>query len=442
MKSTYSYEQEVVEKMLNLVSDKVGLISNVATKKCLIDKKNINHGQIPNCYISSVTTNITKDLGMYIGGSGSSISKNKSIIKAIGEFIERYCALESSKIIRLESIKNIKAENIDYIDIRDLLYFSDEQYQKNNFPFEKYNPEDKICWVTGENLTSKKEVLIPAQKVYLNYSTDKKEKYYDAGLSTGLACGDSLENAIISGLYECIERDAFYLTWSCMLPGKKIILDNIRNCNLKKLLNILEMSSYGTLHIIDISLDTSVYTMLTILENSNGVGVSVAAASNLDPEVALLKSLEELVLTHSYTVNTYENKFNSNYPDINREDILDLDQHIYYYMNPNKNKLIEFITKNKEYVNLSELKNNSSRNTLDDLELIVNELNELDSQVVYKEITKEDIKHIGFRVVKVIATKLTNLDVMYNARYLGNKRMIDIINSNNSKLNEEPHPFP
>lgn len=442
MKSTYSYEQEIVKKMLNLVSNKVGFISNVLTKKCLIDRKNIIHGQIPNCYISWVDSSIAKDIGMNLGGSGASISKNRSIIKAIGEFIERYCALECTKIIRHESIENIKAENIDYIDIRELLHFSDEQYQKEYFPFEKYNPEDKIYWVAGENLTSKKEVLIPVQKVYLNYSTDKKEKNYDTRLSTGLACGDSLENAIISGLYECIERDAFYLTWSCMLPGKKIILDNIKNCNLKKLLDILEIYSYGTLHIVDISLDTSVYTILTILENSNGVGISVATASNLDPEVALLKSLEELVLTHSYTVDMYESKFNSNYPDIKREDILELDQHLYYYINPKNNKIIEFITKNKKYVNLSELKSNNSGNTFTDLELIVNELNELGSQVVYSEITKEDIKHFGFRVVKVIATKLANIDVMYNARHLGNKRLMDIINSNNSKINEEPHPFP
>ncbi|MEG1411439.1 MAG: YcaO-like family protein [Terrisporobacter sp.] len=442
MKSTYYYEQDIVGKMLNLLSSQAGLINDITIKKCVMDKKNITHGNIPNCYISSITTNITKNLGMNLGGSGASISKNRSIIKAIGEFIERYCALENSNITNYDSIKSLDSKNIEYIDIREFIHFSDDQYQEDNFPFKKYNSEDNIYWVDGYNVTNKCNVFIPAQKVYLNYRTDKEEYSYDTKLSTGLACGDSLENALLSGLYECIERDAFYLTWSCKLPGKKIILNNIKDYNLKKLIDILDMSSCGTLHIVDISLDTSVYTMLTVLENKSGVGISVAAASNLNPELAILKSLEELVLTYSGTVNIYENKFNSKYPDIYKEDILDLDDHIYYYMNPNNNKALEFITRNENYINSNDLKNNSLGNASDNLELIVNELNKLGAQVIYKDITNEEINQLGFSVVKVLSTKLGNIDVMYSARHLGTKRMLDIINYDNSKVNIEPHPFP
>lgn len=444
MKSKYLYEMEILDNMLDIVSNKNGLINSVVTSKHVIDNKNIIQGQVPSLYLSNIIMNNSKEKESGFGGSGVSLSKNMSIIKAIGEFIERFYAIEGNEADLYTNSLELGKQNIKYIDIRDLIFFSDEQYKNNKFLFTQYNPSHNIYWTNAYDVITNELILVPSQKVYLgmNYVKAEKEVNYDFRLSTGLACGDSLENAILSGLYECIERDAFYLSWMAKIPGRKIIIDEVKNYDLKKLLKFINRYSNGNLHIIDISIDTSAYTVLTIIENCNGIGFTVAAATNLDPEIAILKSLEEQYLTHSFILKLYHNRYNSKYPEISDLEIKDLNDHSIYYMNPEKRKAIDFYKNNQIMINLSELLNKSSYNKKNDLLLLSQELKSIGSNVVYKDIFNEELNHIGFKVVKVLATNLANLDITCDTKNLGNKRLNNILRSKGIEMNKDPHPFP
>lgn len=439
----YEYSNETMEKMLELVSSKTGLIKRVTSQKQTCDKNHRLLGNILPLYFSTAEIKLT-NYEWYKGGCGASLSKSRSIIKAIGESIERYCAIsfeEQEVYMSVDELIKIKER---YIDPISLINFDDNQYLDPNFPYEKYSSDMNLYWIKANNLTNNCNVLVPAQKVLLSYKDLKPECYLDCRLSTGLACGDSLYGATLSGIYECIERDSFYLTWLYQIPGKIINVNKIKDKNLANLYEAIKMNSLDDLYIVKLDSDMNVYSILTMFVNNKdgAVGLSVACASDLNPEKALFKSLEELILTNSFMYTILEDEYDGKYPDFQESDILRLDDHLKYYLNPSSNKVLNFMIDNKECINLSDLQNNSSGNMFSDMNFCINELKKVNIDTLVVDITKEEIDNIGLKVVKVLTPGLANLDVSFRARNLGGARIKNYLETSKFNINENPHPFP
>jgi ribosomal protein S12 methylthiotransferase accessory factor len=71
------------------------------------------------------------------------------------------------------------------------------------------NPEEPLLWVAGEDLRSGERAHLPAEFVQFPPS----ERTYRPSITTGLGLGSSETAALLSGLYEAIERDAAMLAW-------------------------------------------------------------------------------------------------------------------------------------------------------------------------------------------------------------------------------------
>ncbi|MFB6130650.1 MAG: YcaO-like family protein [Salinigranum sp.] len=69
--------------------------------------------------------------------------------------------------------------------------------------------DDPIQWVEGEDLASGESVSVPAEFVYY----PPPEERHGPSITTGLGLGNAGVEALLSGLYEVIERDATMLAW-------------------------------------------------------------------------------------------------------------------------------------------------------------------------------------------------------------------------------------
>ena len=91
--------------------------------------------------------------------------------------------------------------------------------------------EDGFATVAARDLATGAEVRLPAQEVYLDCAATLAEPLLvDAG-STGCATGLTLDDAIATALWECIERDALALWWHGGLapqPLRQDLLDGQR----------------------------------------------------------------------------------------------------------------------------------------------------------------------------------------------------------------------
>jgi ribosomal protein S12 methylthiotransferase accessory factor len=75
----------------------------------------------------------------------------------------------------------------------------------------RFDPSRPVPWVTGRSLRDQRPVLVPLRLAYYGWGGERELFAFEC--SSGCASGGSPEEAILFGLLELIERDAFLLGW-------------------------------------------------------------------------------------------------------------------------------------------------------------------------------------------------------------------------------------
>lgn len=148
---------------------------------------------------------------LIINGGGASIHRDESKLKAIGEAIERYCGcLCFDDEFIFDTYKNLGNRAIDPVRFPSC---SEREYKNPKNYLSKPREDVPLGWVHALSNFRQKEVLSPAAYVYLTYQPRIPEEMITLPISTGLACGQSLDDAVLGGLCEVIERDAMMIMW-------------------------------------------------------------------------------------------------------------------------------------------------------------------------------------------------------------------------------------
>ena len=353
-----------------------------------------------------------------VTGSGFSINEKDSIMSAMGEAIERYCA----------SIKP-----------------SDELENKNNLYFEKIAIKDvtrstthndynsKREWVNVSEMLSKKTFLMPSEMIYLT-----KTNYVPIRdiISTGLAAYTTLTGAIERGLCECIERDAFVQFWMLSHMNFKISTTEIKDIQIKILLN-KSIQSGLKVDLYDISTEFDVPVILTVIQKEGVNGFYLSCAANFNYLKAIKKSLEEGL--GGYSVYTESTLIHRKKIPTNLENVEDLSERPIYYLNQHQDHILNnILNREKNSKKIKELKHCYKQEN--NLDTVLTNMKNKNINVYYKDITTPDVKEVGFKVVRVIVPKLAFLPIkkpMLVCDRLNNKS-IDL----ERDYNLEPHPFP
>ena len=443
---------KTIENMEKLFSKKYGLISGISnsgwgvirvpTHDCMYLLGNA----IP-MYSTSV---VNKSSSLY-SGAGVSLNKKMSKMRAYGEFIERYCGSymdnETAPELIFDSYSNLEKKGVDCLDLGRLLPFYDYQYDCPKFPYSKYSAILPISWIKGKELTSCKEVLLPAQKVFIYFCPQSRgESLYIHGMSTGLACGSNYISAILSAMYEVVERDSLMLTWLLRLPGSLVVLDKFRSNQLAELYSHYKMYIMGgdNLFIYDISRTTGIYTILSFIRNDlfGSFGLIVATASHTDPEIAIYRTLEELCQSYpaAYALLLKDKKRECYHLKPNEIDTLD--KHLLFYSSSHNNKNIDFVSKGNKILLLSEMRNNSTGIERSDLDYLLMLFRKAGSSVFVADVTRPEIRASGFRVLRAIVPEYVDLEPNHNVRHLKSERLRNFQEKFGSDINDNPHPFP
>ncbi|MGI5507279.1 YcaO-like family protein [Lentzea sp. CA-135723] len=83
-----------------------------------------------------------------------------------------------------------------------------------------YHPARRMRWVEGWSYTKKKNVLVPEQIAYWGAPGER----FVHETSNGCGLGNSLTEAVLHGLFEVAERDAFLMAWYGRTPLGRIKL--------------------------------------------------------------------------------------------------------------------------------------------------------------------------------------------------------------------------
>jgi putative methanogenesis marker protein 1 len=168
-----------------------------------------------------------------------------------------------------------------------------------------YNHDQHIHWVWGSDLARDEDILVPASAVYHPYPLD--DVFLMDTHTNGLASGNTIEEAVVHGLAEVIERDAWSITRYKRDYSDALFMDDEPVNHF--IINIFEKFEHAGIEIVskDITSDIGVPVIASFsrdlvyptMKPIDGFG------AHLDPRVAMVRSLLEIVTTRALFIQKF-----------------------------------------------------------------------------------------------------------------------------------------
>ena len=399
----------------SIFSDKIGIV-NVILKRNELEEYGLKMYQCLSAD-TKVLFNLSRDVSS--GGLGISSDEKSAVISCIAEAIERYCM----SYVPQNDIKKMKWNEInDEEKINDYQLYTDIQYEQNP---QYINPKkEAIYWTRINSIEDGKYLYWPSSLIYLPFELSKTVAETS---STGMAAGFSINDCIVSGLLELIERDSLMINFSKRLNPPEIDINTL-NIENKKFVD--EISKKYKIKIYKLYSDIKIPTYLCFIFNGEGkkLHYGIGASTNLDSNKAIDKALKECLFTYYYSLNIMDLRKN------NPDEISTLYEHFLYYQGELFEELL-FESKKIKYTR--------ELYTFDDVK---KDLKSNGLEIYYKDLTTEDIRLTNLKVVKVIVPSLIDLNKTHKMQRLAAKRFDNVpnkigINAKNG-LSKQPHPFP
>jgi ribosomal protein S12 methylthiotransferase accessory factor len=230
---------------------------------------------------------------------GTSACDVVALAKVIGESIERFCLYFCRpELVVYSRYNEIKDQALDP---RTCALPSNEELLSNRratLPLWPFSEKRKIGWVKGIELLTNKEILLPASFVYIGYQFNDEKERIIYPESTGAACGRSVEEALVKGILEVIERDSFMITWlNRIVPAEVVGLEKTNNQTLREYIRMLAHYP-ATTRIYLLPSDLEVYSVLvTMLHGDDRLPTLCSGmCASLDPASAITKAIEEAIM--------------------------------------------------------------------------------------------------------------------------------------------------
>ncbi|MFE3329195.1 TOMM precursor leader peptide-binding protein [Streptomyces sp. NPDC059176] len=159
---------------------------------------------------------------------------------------------------------------------------------------EPFDPTRPIPWEWGWSLRDKRPVLVPSRLVY--YSSPTAGDAFVFECSNGCAIGGCLEEAVLGGLLELVERDSFLIGWYGAARLPRIDLATVGRPGLAAMVERAALQGYD-LHAFDNRIDLAIpaVTALGVRRDGGPGTLSFAAAASLDPAAAVEGALSEVL---------------------------------------------------------------------------------------------------------------------------------------------------
>ena len=270
--------------------------------------------------------------------------------------------------------------------------------------------------------------MLPAQLIYLNSDFNDGLMLRREQITTGAAFNKKNNDnlAFKAGFLEVIERDAYITSY---LTKRKI--PEIKNFP-KIIQNMIEYLDRYKLkcHVFDITTDLNVPTFMTITIDDTGIGpaVDVGTSSGYDYTDTIYHSIKESIQARRVSRFLKETGFYSVTNDV----VKTMQDRYYYWYEVNKIKDLNFWLNNNDKISYDRLPTYSK--SLQETKSIFSEKN---YHIYVADITIDELKCVGFEVLKVIIPELHPLYLDERAKSLFSIHG-GIISDD---ITLKPHPF-
>lgn len=314
------------------------------------------------------------------GGKGISTEHAKA--SAMMEGFERYSAERQDDKTIIGTISEI--ENVGNVINPKSLNLPSEFEKKD---ISSINFE----WSLTHDLISDEDYYVTSNAIFHPYVLDDNtcETLFKSN-TNGLASGNSKEEAILHGMFEVIERDAWSIFELTHKNSKQINLDTIESDVIND--SLLKFSENEiNIKLMDLTADINIPTIAasaddTLLKDAGLLTLGIG--THLDPEVAILRALTEVAQSRATQIHGA------------REDTVraDFARTAGYERMKRINK--HYFQQDEVQIDLNDIENKSTDSITKDIDIVLDELkiNEIE-HVLYYDLTRPEL---DINVVRVI----------------------------------------
>ena len=321
-------------------------------------------------------------------GKGATVEQARA--SAMMEGFERYSAekqdIDQEKI-SISTYNEIKNQSV--LNPNDLLL--PKSFENQNIEMQK------LEWIEAEEIISESPILVPANAVFHPYIPNREIKpcamAMFKGNTNGLASGNVIEEAVLHGIFEVVERDAWSIFELTKRNKKQIDLNTIENETVSELVE--KFTSQGIkIKLMDITADLKIPTIVASADDTvlkDAALLTLGVGTHLNPEIAAIRALSEVAQSRATQIHG------------TREDTVRADfmRKAGYENMKRTNK--DYFVEEDEKINLSDIENKITGSIKKDIEVSIEEVQKAGlDKVIYYDLTREEI---GVNVARVIIPK-------------------------------------
>ncbi|RKN32217.1 TOMM precursor leader peptide-binding protein [Micromonospora musae] len=232
------------------------------------------------------------------GGYGRTRSYRSSELVSILEALERHGGMEPGgrRTTAHGSYADLRERALDP---RHLGLYPADRYRIDGFRYRPFEVDQRYRWVWGHSFRRDEPILVPETYAYYRiHRSDNEPAPFVYEISNGCALGGSLEEAILHGILEIAERDAFLMTWYARMPVPRIDLRSACRRTVPLIAEAIQAETGYLVHTFDITLEQGIPCVWAMAvdpsDDDDRPRAVCAAGSHLDPEIAAENALSEL----------------------------------------------------------------------------------------------------------------------------------------------------
>jgi len=246
-------------------------------------------------------------LSLRTKSAGKGSTPQQSEASALCEALERYCgAFHGDEVRRRRSFADFaKAGEEEAIHPNDVQLFSDRQLDNaaeinaGDHPYNvvpaRLDPEAEIRWSPVWSLTERRHKYLPTSLLYYGTADESGEHSEFIADSNGCAAGNTLEEAILQGFFELVERDAFAAWWYNRLSMPGVDLGSFDDPYLASAGDYYRALN-RELWMLDLTADLGIpaFVALSRRTDKKAEDIIYGAGAHIDPHIAALRAVCEM----------------------------------------------------------------------------------------------------------------------------------------------------
>jgi ribosomal protein S12 methylthiotransferase accessory factor len=241
--------------------------------------------------------------GLRSSSAGKGRTDSQARTSALCEALERFSGLHrGEEPRRLATMAELGDEAVDP---RSFMLYSDRQYEErdewmrkpgrfNAVPL-RFEPETPIHWSPLWSWTERRRKYLPTSCLYYGFQDPEPERFFCWPDSNGNAAGSCLEDAVLQGFFELVERDAVALWWYNRVRRPAVDLTALGEPYIAEYQAFFD-SIGRDLWVLDITSDLGIPACAAISRRRSGPkeDIVMGFGAHLDPSVAVSRALTEL----------------------------------------------------------------------------------------------------------------------------------------------------